>query len=85
MKIFWRLILPFCGACALAVGGTLVFAGRSGPWIPGYRPSGRVGFYGVVGVLLVLFLTSFLKALRWGREAEEYETSLKEDEAKNKR
>jgi hypothetical protein len=85
VKIFWRLIVPFCLACALAVVGTLVLAGRPAWWFPGYRPLSRVGLYVVAGVFVVLFVTSCRKTLLWGREAEEYETLLKEDEAENKR
>jgi hypothetical protein len=79
------LILPLCAACFLAVVGTLLFAGRPSFWFPVYRPLGRVGLYVAAGVFLVLFVTSLGKALRWGREAEEYEVSLKEEEARNSR
>jgi hypothetical protein len=78
MKIFWRVVLPFVLACGLAIAGAMAMVGsRSSLW-------GFVDWrfdYVLAGAAFVVLLFGFVgKTLRWGKEAEEYEELLHENQ-----
>jgi hypothetical protein len=84
-KIFWRLILPIIFGFSLAIAWMLESIGRSPeePWFLAifsfsqYIPRESIDYspsYNPVGV-------SLWNTFRWGKEAEGYETDLKEADA----
>lgn len=79
MKIFWRIILPLCLGCLLAAAGTFALIGRSPQQISWYYWWWPDNLYMIAAVFAVLLVASCIKALRWGKEAEEYEELLKEE------
>jgi hypothetical protein len=74
-KAFWRIILPLIAALILATVRMLDLYGRSN----GLGLTG--GSLIVDGVIfLALIGVSFRNTLKWGKEAEDYEECLKEEE-----
>jgi len=77
-KFFWRIVLPFLVAFAIAIVELL--EGSRG----GSSPGSNSGFEHYIALCLyaVIFCVSFgfafKNSLRWGKEAEEYESHLKE-------
>lgn len=84
-KLFWRIIMPFC--LALILTAIEIFG----------RPGGGSGIHShnwaseVLACLYILlaiisFATAFRNTLRWGKEAEGFESALKEaDEIEKER
>lgn len=73
-KAFWRIILPFVLALVLAIVQIMEIEGR-------LRTDfflGGVSLYGVAVLFCIFFGIAFRNTLRWAKEAEEYESSLRE-------
>jgi hypothetical protein len=90
-KVFWRLLLPVILAVVLALALTFEFMGQGASFRRGLGGSSfwsygplwlRYAGACFIGGIFILFLVSSLwKTLKWGKEAEEYEDMLKEEEA----
>jgi uncharacterized membrane protein YhaH (DUF805 family) len=83
--LFWRILLPF--VLALVLTFAAILGASRGFRIGGPRSLFHVNawdrnFYLCLFAvfLIVLFANELRTALRWGKEAEEFESELKEDE-----
>lgn len=75
-KLFWRIILPFLLALLIAAITVMEASGR---FRVGHSGVGGIGFlYCTVALFCLLVGISFWSTLRWGKEAEEFESHLKD-------
>ena len=74
IKAFWRIMLPSVLALVMAIAGVLEAEGRLRQ---GFFPA-RGSLYGTAILFSVLFGVSLWNTIHWGKEAEEYESNLKE-------
>jgi len=83
-KLFWRIILPFILAAVIAVIEVMEASGRARV---GFSGGGGGGFvYVTVALFCVLVGISFWNTLRWGKEAEDFESHLNDaDEIERER
>ena len=83
-KIFWRIILPFILALVIAIAAVMEASGRF-RW--GSSGGGGAGFFYVtVALFCVLVGLAFWRTLRWGKEAEDFESHMKDaDEIEGER
>ena len=80
-KFFWRIVLPFLLALATAIWEFLP-ASRSGGFLAGASDLERhlmLGLY--AAIFCASFGIAFRNSLRWGKEAEGYESHLKDADA----
>lgn len=83
-KIFWRLVLPIVLALLFAIAWMLEFTGRASRSLGG--GGSIVGLYVNAALFLACVVVGLWNTLRWGKEAEEFETELKEaDEIEKER
>ena len=86
-KLFWRIIMPLLLALVLTFVGLLGAGGGAGSLLHGHS----MRFYGNIWhrnlylftfaiFLIVVFANELRITLKWGKEAEEFESELKEDE-----
>ena len=91
--LFWRILLPFVLALLLTLAGLMATGGGAGVF-GGYGPGSplhdaRMSYF-LLCLLAVFIIVMFVNELRitlkWGKEAEEFETELKEaDEMEEER
>jgi uncharacterized membrane protein len=88
-KLFWRIILPFCLALILTA---IEIIGRPGTRVGGgggthfHNWASEVLAYLFILLAVTSFVIAFRNTLRWGKEAEEFESELKEaDEIEKER
>lgn len=81
-KLLWRIALPFVLAFVIAVVQILEMEGRlSRSFFPV-----RISLFGGAILFCVFFGIALRNALHWGKEAEEFESELKEaDEIEKER
>ena len=87
-KLFFRLILPIVLALALSIWWILVSLGRrrgvfgsaGGRW-PYWHVDPRIVWIAAAAIFLMVFVVNLTKALKWGKEADEYAELLKEEQA----
>lgn len=85
-KLFWRIILPFCLALTLTAIEILGRSGGRGSGIHFHNWASEVLAYLSILLAVISFAIAFRNALRWGKEAEEFESELKEaDEIEKER
>lgn len=87
-KFFWRIVLPFLLALATAIWEFLSSRGGGRGGVP--SGSSDLERHLMAGLYAAIFCMSFgiafRNSLRWGKEAEEYESRLKEaDEVERER
>jgi hypothetical protein len=75
-KLFWRIILPFILALVIAIVGVMDMNGRIRMGFFG----GGGSLYGIAALFCVLLAISFWRTLGWGKEAEDFESHLKDAE-----
>jgi hypothetical protein len=86
-KLFWRIVMPLLLATVLTLVGLLAVSEGAG----GHLHGRSMRFYGsiwdhnlylwILGIFLVVGCANELRiTLRWGKEAEEFESDLKKQE-----
>ena len=75
-KIFWRIILPFILALVIAIVTVMDMNGRVRMRFLG----GGGSLDGAAVLFCVLLAINFWRTLRWGKEAEDFESHLKDAE-----
>jgi hypothetical protein len=75
-RLFWRIILPFLLALLIAAITVMEASGR---FRVGFSGGGGIGFLLCTVALFCLPVgIAFWNTLRWGKEAEEFESHLKD-------
>jgi hypothetical protein len=83
-KLFWRIIVPFC--LALILTAIEVFGRPGGRGAPSPSWASHVLACMYILLAVVSFAIAFRNTLLWGKEAEEFESELKEaDEIEKER
>jgi hypothetical protein len=83
-KLFWRIILPFILALVITIVTVMELNGRLhfGFFRAGGSPFRGAGFlYGSAVLFCILLGVVFWRTLRWGKEAEDFESHLKDADA----
>ena len=87
--LFWRILLPFVLALGLTFIAIVEIGGGAGSFhgigrsslIHGHGWEGRFFIYVFAVFLIVTFANELRMTLKWGKEAEEFESELKEADA----
>ena len=81
-KLFWRIIVPLMLALLLTIAGFFEFSGGHSRSRFASDDLGQHVYFWVIGIVLVAsFATVLRNTLTWGKEADEFESELKEADA----
>ncbi|HEY2915328.1 MAG TPA: hypothetical protein VGK21_18330 [Candidatus Angelobacter sp.] len=85
-KLFWRIIVPFCLALILTAVEIFGRPGGGGGGIHFHNWASEILAFLYILLAVISFAVTFRNTLRWGKEAEEFESELREaDEIEKER